>query len=486
MQDEKELLKLIKRSTKKSKFVAVIQREPYVHVKTKDGIKLEEVAGGAHILMDGILKETGGVMVALASGDADKLTVDEFNRVQVPPKDPKYTLHRVFITPEQREGFYYGFANQTLWPLCHVVFIKPIFHESWWETYKEVNTKFAEAILQETNNEEAIVWINDYHLALVPGILKARNPKLKIGTFWHIPWPTHEIYRIFPWRKEILTGLLGSDFIGFHRGYHVDNFVESCRRELGVFVDSEPRSIEYKEHRTKLENVPAGIDYNVISEVLSNIKDIDKQVIKRDFGVLPEHLLIGVDRVDYTKGILERLQAIDVFLEKYPEFIGKFTYLGFGAPSRTKIPAYKALNTNIDNLISKINAKYSTKKWQPIIYINTIVSRRKIFEYYRAADAGIITSLDDGMNLVAKEFVLCCHTNQGTLILSKFTGAARDLKQAIQINPYDINETARAIYTGLTMNRKEKELRMREMKEIVKKNNTYRWAIQFIENIVKD
>lgn len=476
-----ELIKFVKKNLKNKELVVAIQSEPYVHVKTPRGIKLQKGAGGAHVLLDGVLKKVGGLMVAVGRGTGDMQASDEKGRIKVPPDTKTYTLKRIFLKKKELDGFYYGFANQTLWPLCHAVFIKPIFHNSWWQEYQAVNKRFADAIVDEIKDDNAFVWVNDYHFALLPQILKMKHPKLSVGVFWHIPWPTYEIFRICPWRKEILEGLLGADFIGFHRGYHVDNFIECARRELGVIVDSEPRSVVYKEKHTKLANLPAGIDYHEIQESLAKHKIVDRRIIKRDFGFSYQQLIIGVDRIDYTKGLIERLKILDRFLEKYPEFLGKFVYLSIGAPSRLHIPAYKNLNKEVLDLVEKINWKYSTIDWQPVVFIDQILPREKIFEYYRLADVCFVTALDDGMNLVAKEFVLCCDPERGILVLSKFTGAAKDLKRAIQINPYDIEGSVEALKRALTMDKKEKIERNKDMKNAVKQNNIYDWAKNFIE-----
>lgn len=486
MVNAEELLRFTKKNLKNKLLIVAIQREPYLHIKDGDKIKVQKATGGAHILLDGILRQVHGLMVALGSGNADSQVVDSKNRIKVPPEEGSYVLKRLFLEKKEYEDFYLGFANQILWPLCHVVFVKPVFFSHWWNSYVEVNRKFAEAILEEVGSKEAVVWINDYHLSLLPKMLKEKNPSLKIGTFWHIPWPTYEVFRICPWRKQLLEGLLGSDFIGLHRGYHVDNFVECARRELEVIVDSEPKLVTYKNHHTRLDYLPAGIDYHEIKEKLEQQKTPTKELIKKDFGFDYEYLAIGVDRIDYTKGLVERLNIIDKFLEKYPEFIGKFCYLSIGAPSRLKIPAYKKLNKEIEETVEKINSKYKSGSWQPIHFVNKIFQREKIFMYYQLADACLVTSLDDGMNLVAKEYVICAQADKGALLLSKFTGAAKDLRSAFLINPYDTEGTADALFIALTMKKEERIKRMTEMKAVVKEYNIYNWAIKFIENTIAE
>lgn len=481
-----DLLRFTKKNLKNKLLVVAIQREPYLHVKENGSIKVEKATGGAHILLDGILRQVNGLMVALGSGNADKEVVDEKGRIIVPPDDKKYVLKRLFLKKDEYEGFYYGFANQILWPLCHVVFVKPVFNSDWWDSYVKVNEKFAEAILEEIGVQEAVVWINDYHLCLLPKLLKEKNPKLKIGTFWHIPWPTYEIFRICPWRKQLLEGLLGSDFIGFHRGYHIDNFIESSRRELGIIVETEPRYVTYNNHNTRLSHLPAGIDYHEIKEKIDRQKVPDKTLIKEDFGFETEFLAIGVDRIDYTKGLIERFNIIDRFLEKYPQFKEKFTYLSIGAPSRMRIPAYKNLNKEIDAKVQEINLKHGVKGWKPIHFESKIFTREKIFMYYQLADACLVTSLDDGMNLVAKEYVICAEAHKGSLLLSKFTGAAKDLRSAFLINPYDTNGTADALFKALTMPKEERIKRMVEMKAAVREHNIYNWAMKFLDRTISE
>ncbi len=485
MTSAEDLIKYAKKTLKNKELVVAMQREPYVHVKTPRGIKLQKTAGGAHVLLDGVLKQIGGLMVAIAAGNGDAAMVDKQGRLKVPPDTKSYTLKRIFLKKKELDGFYYGFANQTLWPLCHAVFVKPIFHDSWWQEYVKVNQKFADAILKELGDKNAFIWVNDYHLALLPKLLKEKNPKFSIGVFWHIPWPTYEIFRICPWRKEILEGLLGADFMGFHRGYHVDNFIECARRELGVLVDSEPRSVAYHGFQTKLANLPAGIDYHEIKEKLEKYKNADKRTIKRDFGFSYQYLVVSVDRIDYTKGIVERTKIIDRFLEKYPEFVGKCVFLAIGAPSRVHIPAYKSLNREVLDVIEKVNWKYSTNDWAPIVFIDQVLPREKLFAYYHLADVSFVTALDDGMNLVAKEAVICADAEHGMLVLSKFTGAAKDLKSAMQINPYDIEASADTLHAALIMGKEEKIERNRSMKEAVKNNNIYDWAKSFIEKTVE-
>lgn len=482
-----DMKKFFTREMGKRKFIVALQKEPYSHVYGKDGrIELTKSAGGVHVLIDSVLKETGGTVVAMASGEADKEVVDADSRCVIKTGNRNYTLKRIFLDKNEFDGFYYGFANQTLWPLFHVVFVKPVFNRAWWDTYVSVNRIFAENIIRELKStEEAVIWINDYHLALVPKMLHEVNPRLAIGTFWHIPWPTHEIFRICPWRRQILEGILGSDFISFHRDYHVDNFVSCARRELGVMVESEPTTITRYGHKTQLTSLPAGIDFEEVRSI-TRARTLSKtNVIQNDFGIQTEYLAIGVERVEYTKGIIERLKILELFFKKYPEYQGKLTYLSIAPPSRTQIPTYRKYSEEVSALTEKINSDLQTPEWKPLHFIHTNIERVKLFEYYRAADICLVTSLDDGMNLVAKEFVLAANPEKGMLLLSKFTGAAKDLRKAQLINPYDTEGSANALFESLKMEPEEKKKRNEEMINVLKEHNLYEWAIQFVQSTLR-
>lgn len=481
-----DFVEFIEKNLQNKKFIVAIQSEPYQHVITPDGIKVEKHAGGASELMNAILMKIGGMMVAMARGNADAMVVDEKKRISMPPNDSKYILKRVFVTKQEMDGWYFGFSNQMLWPLCHAVFQKPAFVEEWWKYYKKVNEKYAKAILEELGDEEdAFIWVHDYQLALLPRLLHEKKPGLAIGTFWHIPWPTYEFFRICPWRKEIYDGLLGSDFFSCHRDYQVRNFLECVRNDLPVHVDSEPLTITYKNHDTRLVNLPAGIDYDEILSKIDSKKVISRNIIRKDFSIVSPILAIGVDRIDYTKGLVERLQIIERFLEKYPEYQTKFTYLSIAPMSRSKIPAFKNLQREVYDYMERINWKFSTNDWQPIHIVDTTVDREKIFEYFRVSDICMVTSLDDGMNLVAKEYVLTCQEEKGMLMLSKFTGAAKDLSKAMLINPYDVEGSADALLKAITMPADEKKKRNLQMREVLKENNIYKWALKFIRNTLQ-
>ncbi|OGE83893.1 MAG: hypothetical protein A3B10_02065 [Candidatus Doudnabacteria bacterium RIFCSPLOWO2_01_FULL_44_21] len=484
---EQNFIRYIKKTFADRQMIVVAQKEPYIHTTTEGSIKEikveKAIGGGVNTLIDSILRKTGGTMFAVSSGDADHLMVDKEGKISVPPWNPSYTLKRIFLSDAEQKGFYYGVSNQTIWPLFHAVFIKPKFHASWWKQYVAVNRKFADAILEEVKNKKAFVWIHDYQFSLLAKMLKKQRPDLQIGVFWHIPWPTYEIFRINPWRKEMLEGLLASDFIGFHRGYHVENFLKCVRSDLEVIVDYEPRSAVYKNHTTRLASLPAGVDFDRISDKLKTSKKMNPTVVKKKLGIpwKNEKLVISAERVDYTKGILERLKIIDRFLDKYKQFRKNIIFVSIGVPSRTRISEYKSYNSQINHLADRINSKHGTKNWKPVYLVKHGVSREDLFSYYRLADACLVTALDDGMNLVAKEYLICIDSKKGVLLLSKFTGAAKDLKESMLINPFDTEGSSNALYEALTMKPEMKKARNDQMKTILQENNVYKWAIDFLK-----
>lgn len=488
MTSSQDLVNFVHEALRGRKFVAAIQREPYSHIRTNSGIKTERSIGGVTILLDSILRKTGGLIVAAAAGDADRDVVDESNKVRVPPGKESYELKRIFLTKKEQDQFYYGFSNQTLWPLCHAVFTKPVFRSSWWRTYVKVNHRFAKAIYKEIGDDEAFVWINDFQLALVPKMLRELNPNVSIGIFWHTPWPTVEIFRICPWRRDILEGLLGADLIGFHRHYHVGNFIDSLREEIGVVVESEPPSVLYRKRLTKLIHLPTGIDTEEIDTIIKDSQPITRDIIKQDLGfnLTSKYLVLSVDRIDYTKGMIERLRMLDRFFEKYPHYKHQLTHLMIGVPSRLAIPAYKTYHSKVHKLVQRINEKYRHNGWEPIHFITHPIERNRLFTYYHLADIGLVTPLDDGMNLVAKEFAIATKPDRGMLVLSRFAGAAKDLHSAIHINPYDTEGSADALNYALNMSSQERQQRNAEMRRILEENNMYRWGIEFIKHTTSE
>ncbi|HKY22471.1 MAG TPA: trehalose-6-phosphate synthase [Vicinamibacterales bacterium] len=455
--------------------VVVANREPYIHNKSADNVKWIRPASGLVTALDPIMRATGGVWVAHGSGSGDRETADERGRLRVPPNKPAYTLRRIWLSKEEEEGYYYGFANRALWPLCHIAYTRPVFNAFDWDQYVRVNNKFAEAVLEEIEGSPAIVLVQDYHFALLPRIVKMRRPDSVISHFWHIPWPHREAFRICPWQEEILDGLLGSDLLGFHVQLHCNNFLETVDRLVESRVDYERFSVTRSSHETTVRPFPISIDMEGISQ--NGHARSDVQAFRKSLGLKEEWAIaLGVDRMDYTKGIPERLRAIDRFLERYPVWRSRFVFLQMGAPSRTEIREYRDLNNEVDELTAHINAKYETAGWKPICLSRAHHGVEDIFAGYRAANVCVVSSLHDGMNLVAKEFVAARDDRQGVLILSPFTGAAREMPDALLVNPYATDAFADALNAALTMPADEQQRRMQRMRAQVAEHNIFRWA----------
>lgn len=459
-----------------AKLIVVSNREPYIHAYESDEIRCIRPASGLTTALDPVMQACGGVWVAHGSGSADRATVDERDRVAVPPEDPSYTLRRVWLTKEEEQGYYYGFSNEGLWPLCHVSYTRPQFDSGNWEQYRRVNQEFADAILDEVDDEPAVVFVQDYHFALLPRMLKNARENLVVMQFWHIPWPNREVFRVCPWQEEILDGLLGNDLLAFHIQYHCNNFLDTVDRTLEAKVDMERFAVTRGGRTTAVCPFPISIDPDLVASWLPpNLTSADLQLRKR-LGLRDEQILVGVDRVDYTKGIPERFAAVDRLLQLHPELKGTFTLVQVGAPSRVHIPAYRQLNEELDSLVEAVNWRHGQGSWRPIVFINEHYGPERVYSLYRMAAGCVVSSLHDGMNLVAKEFVAARDDYQGVLVLSQFTGAARELTDAVLINPYAVDEFADALYLALTMPADEQEQRMRRMRQAVEDNNIYRWA----------
>jgi trehalose 6-phosphate synthase len=421
------------------------------------------------------MQATGGTWVAHGSGSGDRETADERGRLSVPPGKSAYTLRRIWLSQEEEDGYYYGFANRAMWPLCHIAHTRPVFDAAAWEQYVRVNARFADAVLEEIEGAPAVVLLQDYHFALLPRLVKNRRPDAILSHFWHIPWPHREAFRICPWQEEILDGLLGSDLLGFHVQLHCNNFLETVDRLLESRVDYEHFSITRAGHETKIRPFPISIDMDAISS--NGLARSNVAAFKRSLGIDDGcAIALGVDRMDYTKGIPERFRAVDRFLIRYPEWRERFVFLQMGAPSRTEICEYRELNEEVDRLVTDINARHGTGAWRPIRLLRAHHGAEAIFAGYRAANVCVVSSLHDGMNLVAKEFVAARDDRQGVLILSPFTGAAREMPEALLVNPYATDAFADALHTALTMPPEEQRRRMQRLRAQVAEHNIFRWA----------
>jgi len=482
---ESKLKDLIRAKLGEKALIVVSNREPYMHV-VDEATGLEKCirpASGVVTAIHPVLCACGGTWIAHGAGNADKKFVNSKDKLGIPPKDIRYILKRVWLNKEEEDGYYYGFSNEGLWPLCHNTHTRPVFRESDWQAYKKVNQKFADSVLEELPAKHPFVFIQDYHFTLLGKMIKEKRPDATIALFWHIPWPTPEAFSICPYRKEILEGMLGCDLIGFHVQNHCNNFLDTANRLLESRVDIEKFSIVRSEKETFVRAFPISVNGHLNQDVKDvDIKqEIDK--IKKEFDLEGKIIGLGVDRIDYTKGIVERVLAIDRFLEKYPQYKKKFVFVQLAAPSRVHIKRYHDLMAEIDELIEKTNWKYSDSSWKPIIYLKRHFSLDEIEPFYKMADLCIVSSLHDGMNLVAKEYVAIKNDLTGALILSQFTGAARELTDAIQVNPYSIEEFADSIKLALQMPPDEKTRHMEKMRKVILENNVYRWAGNIITEL---
>lgn len=481
------LKQFIKNTLQGKTIIVVSNREPYIHTKIGNKISYYLPASGLVTAIEPVMQACGGTWVAHGSGDADKLVVDKNDRLQVPPDDPKYTLKRVWLTPEEEKGYYYGFSNEALYPLCLMAHTRPIFSEEDWEEYKKVNGKFAATVLSEIKNlHKPIILVQDFHLALLPKMIKKARPDAVIGLFWHVPWVSPESFSICPWKKELLDGMLGADLIGFHTQLHCNNFIETVGRELESLVDFEQFTVTRGEHLSVVKPFPISIAFS--NGINPGRKDKDEELtnkkILKNLGVETKYIGIGVDRLDYTKGILERLKGIEIFLNRYPSYKGDFTFIQIAAPSKSRIKKYSEFAQAVEKEVERVNSLYKTRSWKPIVLIEKHHSHEEINEFYKLANFCLVTSLHDGMNLVAKEFIAARDDEKGVLILSQFTGASKELKQALIVNPYNGNQTAEAIHTALEMTQSEQTKRMKKLRNSVRNHNIYRWSAEFLKTLV--
>jgi trehalose 6-phosphate synthase len=465
------------------KMIVVSNREPYMHIHEGKGIKCIVPASGMITAMEPILEACSGLWIASGTGDADKETVDKNNKVEVPPEGPKYTLRRLWLTKEEEKHFYYGFSNEGLWPLCHIAHTRPTFRNDDWHYYKKINNNFADAILDEAkNDEQPFILIQDFHFALLPELIKKEKPKAKVAIFWHIPWPNPESFGICPWQREILQGMLGADLIGFHTQYHCNHFLETVSSALEARVLWEDYSVKMGGRTTLVKPFPISIAFT-LKDYDNNLLKIKPSKLLNEYGITSEFMGIGVDRIDYTKGIIEKFLAVERFLEKNPYYLGKFTFVQIGAPSRTLLKSYSDMISAVENEAARINLRFKSRNWKAILLLTRHHSHKEIVPFYSSADFCMISSLHDGMNLVAKEFVAARNQNDGSLILSRFAGASQELQGAIIINPYDIEKSADSIKSALEMPKEEQNQRMKQMRLVIVRHNIYSWAATLIRTM---
>jgi trehalose 6-phosphate synthase len=480
------LMDAVRKTAPNAKIIVVSNREPVIHEQTAHGIKAVRPASGMVTGLEPIVRAVHGTWVAHGSGPADRQVVDQKDRVGVPTENPEYQLKRVWLTRREEAGYYYGLSNNALWPLCHIAYTRPIFSRSDWDQYKVVNTKFCDAVLDEVGGNRAVVFIQDYHLALLPRLLRNLCPDLTIVQFWHIPWPNREAFRIFPWGEELLDGLLGNDILGFHVQYHCNNFLDTVDRGIEAKVDYEHFRVFRGGHPTIVRPFPISVDQAQIGHdaqqpaVTSRLRELRAQFTQPPGE---QQFIVGVDRIDYTKGILERLKGFDSLLRSHPELRGRVTFLNFSAPSRTHVEAYRDLNDKIDDLVDEINWRHQTEQWVPVRFLRLHHDYTTVLAAYHLADVLMVTSLHDGMNLVAKEFVAARTDESGILILSTYTGAAREFEDALLVNPFDTDLLADRLHEALTMPPQDRQKRMRRLRETLAKNDIYRWGMRIFDEV---
>ncbi len=477
--DAPRLQALLRSQLRGDEVIVVSNREPYIHDRDARGeVVVRRPASGLVTAVEPVMRACSGTWIAHGSGSADRDTVDRHDRVALPPGQSEYRLRRLWLTPQQEQGYYYGFANEGLWPLCHVAHVRPVFRESDWEAYKAVNQLFADAVVAEARSDDPVVLVQDYHFALLPAMVRRRLPRATILTFWHIPWPNPESFGICPWTQELLEGMLGSTIMGFHTPGHCKNFLETVDRNLEARIEHEHSSVSFRGEQTLVEAYPISIAWPTAAEQGGWASPADcRRALGAQLGIPAHHrIAVGVDRFDYTKGILERLHAVERLLEKHPQWQGRFTFVQVAAPTRGELEEYQAFQQRIHAVAERINQRFSTGGHAPVRLLAQHHGPEAVQRLYRAADACVVTSLHDGMNLVCKEFVAARDDEQGVLVLSRYAGAARELAEALVVNPYHVEEVADALHRALTMPAAEQRERMAALRSAVQEYNVYRWA----------
>ena len=464
--------------------IVVSNREPYLHQTAEDGsVSTVPTTGGVSVALDALMRERGGTRIAHGAGDADRLACDDGDRVRVPPDNPTYELHRIWLSDEEERRYYGGFSNEGLWPLCHMVHIKPVFRAEDWAAYQSVNRRFAEAVAADLHDTAVPVFIQDYHLALVAGELRKLKPAARTAIFWHIPWPSPDRLRMCPWRREILEGLLANNLIAFQLERDRRNFLAAIREELRL--DTTNGIVRTNGREAHTVAVPIGVDFDRISETARDPRLlVEKDRLRRELRVAAPIVGVGVDRLDYTKGIPERLDAIDRLLTESPKLASQLLFVQIGVPSRSGLESYATLEREIDEKIAGINIRHGRGPADgPIRYRKNALKLRRLVALFQLADFCVVSSLHDGMNLVANEFVAARHDEDGVLVLSELTGAAQELKDAIIFNPYDGGGFTTALREAIGMSPGERMRRMRRLRRVVAGKNVFVWASEILDNL---
>ena len=456
--------------------IVVANREPLIHEWARDEVVTRHPASGLVTALEPVMRACSGVWVAHGSGSADRASSDRHGRVTIGSAESSYLLRRVWLTEEEEQGYYYGFSNEALWPLCHLAHAHPIFRRADWLQYQKINQRFADAVIAEADCDDPIVLVQDYHFALVPKMLRRRLPRATILTFWHIPWPNAERLSICPYQSAILDGLLGSSMVAFQTPQHCHNFLDCVDRNVEAVVERQELAVVHQSQRTLVRAYPISIEWPSQWAAAAPSTDECRKAVRERFSLPPQtRLIVSVDRLDYTKGLEERMLTIERTLERGSAG-GPIAFVQVGAPSRTRIPRYREFGERIRAQVERLNRRFARDGYQPVALIDRHCEPPEVFELYRAADVCYVSSLHDGMNLVAKEFVAARDDEAGVLLLSRFTGASRELREALLVNPYDIEGVADALIAALAMPLVEQRERMRAMRVLLADRNVYRWA----------
>jgi len=463
------------KSPKNKRFVVVSNRLPfYRKLDSKGNVIWKQSTGGLITAMDPVLRKTNGLWVGWDVSPYEDAKEQSFKLIDIKDieseeetaeKEGSYSIGCIPVTHDEAEGYYNRLSNGTLWALFHYFFEKCSLDHASWDTYCQVNKRFAEYVHKLVKPDD-VIWIQDFHLFMVPYYLRQLRPKQKIHFFLHIPFPHVDIFSILPWQDDIVKSLLCCDTVGFHHKRYRKNFLQA----VDIYHKSNPET----KLKTNVYVNPISIDFDRFDhtsrkvEVASRRDEIRKQILSKK-------LILGVDRLDYSKGIKERLKAIEFLIEKHPELKEQFTYYQLAIPSREDISAYKQLKKEVDGIIGHINGRFSTGTWTPIHYMYSSVTFDELIALYGAADIALITPLRDGMNIVCKEYIASHSDGDGILVLSKFAGAAADIKNCIPVNPYSIEEVATSIYQALKMKEPERRKRMQKMRRTIRTNNINHW-----------
>lgn len=478
-----------------SDFIVLSHREPYQEVETEGGTELERKTNGVFTTLDSVMRQKRGTWIAWKEESEEEWS----ERIQVPsPESPEsYTVRRIPLSPEEAERFYYDFTSTALWPVLFSLLDKARFTQAAWETYRRVNEEFAAAACEEAE-PGALVWVNDFHLMLVPKLIKARRPDVTIALFLHTTFPPPDIFAVIPWREQLLDGLLHLDLIGFHIPSYARNFADTAERFMGavpttvagtdliahgpaVAVPRSPLSLRYGEHEVALGAYPVGVDVAYFEAVASDPETRERrEEIRRRTGA--KRLILSAERLDYVKGVIERLECFERFLERHPERHGEVSFVQIAVPTRTGMEEFQAMRRLTEEAVGRINGRFGTMGWQPVIHFYGSFDRQELVAFYTAADVVWVTPLRDGLNLVAKEYIASSPGSDAVVILSEFAGAAAELDGVVLTNPYSPDDMDRALEEALSMPEAERAERMHRLRERVRTHDIHRWSHRFLRD----